>query len=179
MRKWLILGVSLLIAVMVSCTNVDESDVSIKLNPGIDTVEINSVFIDEGATSKAFGFPVANEVISNTVNTSIIGTYEIIYEVSYKSIVKQIIRMVVVVVDETSPVGLLNKGIDTIFVGQTWIDSGVTTNDNSLSVVSVIVSGEVLPNYPGEYIIEYLLTDETGNQSIVNRYVTVLVNPNE
>lgn len=173
MRKSYKFMIIFLFFFLVSCTTVDPSNVTIELNEGIDTVEINTSFIDMGAKSKAYGFTVENEVISTTVDTTTLGTYEIVYQVSYKDVIKQITRMVIVI-DETAPTGTINSGIDTVFVGDDWTDQGVTSTDNSLEDVQVSVTGHVLTEYPGEYIIEYHLSDSSGNESILYRYVNVI-----
>ncbi len=158
---------------LVSCFAPEDDDVTIELNPGVDTVEINTEFIDSGATSKAFGFKVDNEVIYDDVDITAVGTYHIVYEVEYKSVTKTITR-IVNVVDETPPTGNLNAGIDTISVGSSWVDASVTVFDNSLGDVTITVSGNVNSNIAGEYIITYILEDPSGNQSSIERYVFVI-----
>ena len=64
MKKFSLVFVLLLILLSLSaCATFDESDVTIILNEGIDTVEVNSEFVDLGAVSKAYGLSVQNEVI--------------------------------------------------------------------------------------------------------------------
>lgn len=157
---------------LAACQTPDESDVTIVLNEGVDTVEINSDFIDAGATSTAYGLSVDNEVIYNDVDITTIGTYRITYSVEYKTVTKTITR-IVTVVDETAPTGYLNAGIDTVQIGTEWIDASVTASDNSLGVVTISVSGTVNGNIAGEYIITYLLEDPSGNQTTLVRYVVV------
>ncbi|MBI9008484.1 MAG: DUF5011 domain-containing protein [Tenericutes bacterium] len=156
-----------------SCTTIDEEDVTIILKEGIDTVEVNSEFIDSGALSKAYGFTVQNEVIYNDVDITKIGTYTIVYQIEYKNVIKTIER-IVTVIDETAPVGTLNPGIDTVRVDSTWIDASVFTTDNSMEVVIVTVVGTVNTNIPGEYILIYLLEDSSGNLSQIERHVFVI-----
>jgi len=172
LRKIALFFVMLLIIFLVACTSVEESDVSIVLYPGIDTVEIYSSYQDPGALSKAFGFNVKNTVLSNNVDTEKLGTYEIIYQVDYRGIIKQITRKVIVV-DQTSPIAVLKAGIDTIKLGDIWVDSGVTATDNSLETPEVLVNGTVNSNQVGEYIIEYLISDSSGNVLKLIRYVNV------
>jgi len=158
---------------MLGCTTIDESDLTIVLNPGVDTVEINTEYIDPGATSKAYGFIVKNEVILDTVDTSTLGSYEIVYSVDYRNVTKTITR-IVTVIDETPPVGNLNPGLDTIEIGETWVDASIQATDNSNMEVSVEINGTVNTNIEGDYIITYLLTDTSGNQTEVIRYVFVI-----
>lgn len=175
MRKIRTLLLILFVAIAFMACTPEEGDVTIVLNSGIDTVEVNTTFTDAGATAKAFGFKVDVEVIWNNVNIETVGTYQIIYEVDYKDIVKRITR-VVHVVDTTPPTGTLNAGVDTIQEGTVWVDASVTAQDNSLLEVTIEKQGSVNANIPGEYIIQYILTDGSGNQTILERVVTVLSN---
>ncbi|MGD9910767.1 MAG: immunoglobulin-like domain-containing protein [Candidatus Izemoplasmatales bacterium] len=163
----------LMILSLAACTTVDESDVSIVLNPGVDTVEINTEYKDPGATSKAYGFIIKNEVISNTVDTSVLGSYTIIYQVDYRNVIKTMTR-VVSVVDETAPTGTLNPGIDTVSIGSSWVDASVSAQDNSGETVTIETIGTVNTNIEGDYIITYLLSDSSGNISELIRYVFVI-----
>lgn len=174
MKKiFLSLFLLLFVLSLAACTTVDESDVSIVLNSGVDTVEINTEYTDPGATSKAYGFVVKNEVISNTVDTTHVGSYQIVYQVDYRNVIKTITR-VVTVVDETAPTGTLNPGLDTIFIGGSWVDASVSAQDNSGETVTIETIGTVNTNIEGDYIITYLLTDSSGNISELIRYVFVI-----
>ncbi len=168
----LVLTIFLMLFFLSGCMTAEETDVVIYLNSGIDTVEINSQYIDSGATSKAFGLIVDNEVIYNDVDITELGSYLITYQVEYKNVTKTISR-VVNVVDETFPTGTLNPGVDTIKVGSTWIDASVSTEDNSGDPVTIEIIGNVNTNIEGEYIITYLIEDTSGNQNTLVRYVSV------
>lgn len=163
----------LLIFSLTACTTIDESDVSIVLKEGIDTVEIHSEFIDAGALSKAYGFTVQNEVLYNDVDITKVGTYTIVYQVDYKNVIKTIER-IVTVVDETAPVGVLLPGIDTVKVDSIWVDASILATDNSMDDVTVTVQGTVNTNIAGEYIITYILEDPSGNTSTIERHVFVI-----
>ncbi len=173
MKKIKVIILSFLILSLVSCTTINEDDLSIVLNPGIDTVEINSSYDDPGATAKAYGFTVENEVIFNDFDITTIGNYTITYQVDYKNVTKTISR-IVTVIDETPPTGVLNAGVDTIFVGDSWIDTSCIASDNSLDEVIITVSGYVNVNIAGEYIITYILTDSSSNTTELSRHVFVI-----
>jgi len=105
--------------IFVGC-NAKIDDINFYLNPGVDTITLNSEYEDPGVTAKVFGLKRSTEVLENTVNTNEIGTYYITYSFEYKEFYFELTR-IVVVIDETPPVIELNPGIDTIKVGQTWI----------------------------------------------------------
>ena len=79
-----------------------------------------------------------------------------------------------IVIDETSPVLKLNPGVDTINVGQNWIDSGIEVSDNGEDDYTLTVSGNVNIDIPGSYIITYSATDSSGNISVLTRIVNVI-----
>ncbi len=172
-RKWLFLILFLVLGTLVSCSDPTESDVSISLKPGVDTVQINSEYTDPGAQARAFGFPVSYEVISTTVNITVLGEYEIIYQVDYKGIVKQVKR-IVTVIDLIPPVVSLKQGIDTVSIDSQWIDEGVEVSDNSNQDVVISISGTVNTAKAGDYVITYEVTDSSGNKTVIYRYVYVI-----
>ncbi|MDZ4196855.1 MAG: DUF5011 domain-containing protein [Candidatus Izemoplasmatales bacterium] len=170
--KLLILFVFLLLA---GCTPIS-SKVAISLRPGVDTVEINSTFVDAGAKATVNSRTVTYEVIYNDVDITKIGIYTIIYEVVYESISKQVSRSVFVM-DETPPVVTLLPGIDTVLKNSVWVDAYVEVYDNSSGQIDIRIEGEVNTAISGEYMITYYAKDQSGNESSVTRIVHVLPNP--
>ncbi|MGD9678985.1 MAG: IPT/TIG domain-containing protein, partial [Vulcanibacillus sp.] len=150
----------------------ENKTIVIQLNPGVDTIEIYSFFIDKGA--KAYYDTVElNVEVESDVNTAQLGLYQVIYKAQYGDLIAMIVRNVTVI-DETAPTIILNSGIDTIYVNEDWVDSGVIVSDNSFESIDAIVSGSVNNQVPGTYVIRYIATDASNNTSFVERYVTVL-----
>jgi len=139
---------------------------------GQDTVEINTTWIDMGAyiVINEIEYPMTTEM---TVNTSELNIYQIIYTYVYQEITYQITRYVVVL-DQTPPVIELNPGIDTVYLGETWIDAGAIVMDNSNEVLEAVITGSVNVNATGTYQITYTAIDSSGNQRNIIRYVTVI-----
>ena len=48
------------------------------------------------------------------------------------------------VIDITAPIATLNRGIDTVELGETWIDAEITAVDNYFDDYTVEVSGTVI-----------------------------------
>jgi hypothetical protein len=144
-----------------------------ELNPGVDTVEIHTLHIDTEATARAGRRILDVKVVSNSVDTSKIGVYEIVYETTYLEETYTLSRFVTVV-DETPPVITLNPGIDTIFINETWVDASVTVFDNSLGEVFLEVLGEVDITKVGVYEVHYIARDESGNTASIVRFVNVI-----
>jgi len=172
-RKFVLILMIVLVLGLVGCSDPTADDVSIELKAGIDTIEIHSDYEDPGAKAKAFGFIVGYEVFSNNVDPSEVGVYEIHYSVTYKGISKDIKR-IVTVVDQTAPTGVIIAGLDTVSLHGTWSDAGVEATDNSEVLPTIIISGTVDTETVGEYVIIYTLTDESGNETILYRYVNVV-----
>lgn len=172
MKKIVTLLTLLLSIFLSSCQAPSAEFIVIKLNQSIDTIEIGTNYQDPGAIAK-YGLRDLNvKVISNNVNTDVLGTYEIVYEATHNNFIKTMKR-IVTVIDETPPVIILNPGIDTIYTDETWVDQGVLVTDLSGGNITVTQSGNVLST-PGEYIITYQATDESGNVSTKARYVNVI-----
>jgi hypothetical protein len=172
-----IISVCLFSLLLIGCVTYDSSTLDIKIKDGIDTVELNGVFVDAGA------FATINEtvmrrvkVVYNDVDVSSIGIYRIVYETTYQEVTKQAIRYVVVV-DQQPPEIVINPGIDTIFKNGTWIDAGAIATDNSKTTPNIIVEGSVMTSILGTYVVTYTATDVYGNTSVAYRYVKVIDQP--
>lgn len=143
------------------------------LNPGIDTVEINSTFVDSGAQASINNRFVSTEVSHSTLDMTKVGSYHISYRAEAEGQIREVVR-VVTVVDETPPIASLNAGVDTIIEGSAWIDAGISVSDNSFGDVIVTKEGQVSCGVQGEYWIKYMATDASGNITEIVRYINVL-----
>ena len=146
---------------------------TIALNPSVDTIEVGSTYEDSGATATLEGQSHTVNVVKNTVDTQVVGTYEIVYETTYRNVTRRVVR-VVDVIDTTPPVLTLKPGVDTVLVDTEWIDAGVEVSDNSGLDVEVEVQGDVVISMPGEYRITYVAIDAFGNRSEMVRSVFVV-----
>lgn len=151
----------------------EDEELSIALNPGVDTVEVGTEFIDAGATAFYESTELTVTVSETTVDIDTVGLYYIMYQATHDEQTIEIIRFVIVI-DSTPPVVSLNPGIDTIKVGDEWIDAGITAEDNYDETVSVTVLGEVDTDTVGTYTITYLAFDEMGNTTTIRRIVDVI-----
>lgn len=172
MRKIGLLWMLISVIILSSCVEPSLDYLEFTLNPGNDTTELNAPYQDPGATAM-YGFKVLTvDVITNTVDVTTLGVYEIIYQATYGSLT-QTLKRVVTVIDETAPTLALNPGIDTIKAGTEWIDAGVTMSDNSGLPIDLVVIGDV-GSTPGVYVIRYVATDAYQNQSQIQRVVYVI-----
>jgi hypothetical protein len=98
----------------------------------------------------------------------------LIYTVTDDSGNVTIIKRIVYVVDTVSPTVELNPGVDTVLVGEEWIDGGVSGLDNLTTNFDIEVEGAVDINTPGTYELVYTIYDSSDNFAIISRFVTVL-----
>lgn len=141
--------------------------------------EVNTTYIDQGATAfdTIDGYITNNIIINNNVDNTTLGSYIITYDVlnSNNILAIQKIRKVNVV-DTTPPnISLNGDAIIDIYIGDEYIEQGVTATDNSQESLTIETSGVVNTNVAGSYIITYTAKDSTGNSASVSR--TVNVNP--
>ena len=172
MKNIKIIWIVILVLYVSACVEPSYDYLHFDLNPSVDTVELNTPYLDPGATASYGLKTLTVSVISNTVDTSQVGVYEIVYQTTYETLT-QTLKRIVTVVDETPPVILLQPGIDTITVGSQWIDAGILVTDQSGLPVDIDVIGEV-GDLPGVYVITYQATDAYGNQSSMDRVIYVI-----
>lgn len=172
MKKGLFFILMILIITLSSCTEVSLDYLDFELNPGIDTIDLGETHIDAGATAYYGLKELVVTVISNQVDSTEEGVYEIIYQTSHRDLVLTLVRKVTVK-DQTPPVVTLNSGVDTVMVGEEWHDAGVMASDNSEGEVLIEVIGDVLDD-AGRYEVMYRVTDPSGLQTTITRIVYVI-----
>jgi hypothetical protein len=172
MKKLTLSMTLLLVLVLASCGLASNNQGSINLIQGQDTVEINSTWEDAGAKFYINGIEY-DAITYDEVDTTKCGNYAIDYRYEYSGEVF-IVTRIVTVVDQISPSITLNLGIDTIHIGNTWVDSGVTVTDNSNEEIVPTISGVVDDTTKGTYIITYTAIDSSGNETSIERYVDVI-----
>ncbi len=143
-----------------------------ELFDGQDTIEINTEWIDAGAVMY-FDSTATGPNVFGTVDTTELGLYKIEYK-STNAGVEYIIERYVMVVDETQPVITLNPGLDTVNLGEEWIDAGAVVLDNSLEVLTYTVVDDVDINTVGRYTVTYTAVDSSGNETSINRIINIV-----
>lgn len=173
MRKLFVILIVLLSVFLISCkTDSEVDEVTIVLNAGKDTIEINTSWTDEGVTLTSGDY--STTVYSDDdLNVTVLGVQEIAYSVEYNEKEYSLIRFVTVT-DQTLPVLTLLEGVDTIYVDGNWIDAGCSVEDNSLEVLTCSTSDAIDPTIAGTYTIIYEATDSSNNTGYVERIVNVL-----
>jgi hypothetical protein len=173
MKKTIFSAMTLIVLLMLGACDAVPATLEIGLNPGIDTVDVNTVFEDAGAWAAYGDRDIDVMVVFDDVDITSLGTYTIVYEASYGDRTVEATR-IITVVDALQPEISLNPGIDTVVVGQPWTDAGVTVTDNSGLEISITVTGEVDIMTPGTYTVTYTATDQSGNEATLTRGVFVI-----
>jgi len=177
--KWLkVIIIIIILNLLIGCVrskpkDITPQDVDFRLNPGVDTITVDTPFVDAGATAYIEGIEFEVHVIENTVNTSRVGVYKIVYEVRHERITASIQR-IVHVISQALPTIQLISGIDTIQLNETWIDAGAIAIDSEDNKIEYITIGNVNTAQLGIYEITYIAEDTHGNRVGVTRYVHVI-----
>lgn len=139
-------------------------------------IEIGSQFVDLGATAYDEFEKVDTIVTSDSaVDTSKLGQYIITYKAidSSRNITTAIRK--VNVVDTVPPEIILNGDTEVVIeAGQKYEELGAIGIDKVDGNFKATVSGDVNTNVPGEYILTYTATDNSGNSSTLTRKVKVI-----
>ena len=145
------------------------------------TISVGTTYNDEGATCEdAVDGTIIPTVVSNTVDTTQVGTYAVIYSCTdaANNPAIQVTRTVTVEAapDTTPPtLSLTGNTSVTISVGTTYNDEGATCEDAvDGTIIPTVVSNTVDTTQVGTYAVTYSCTDAAGNDAIpVDRIVTV------
>ena len=156
-------------------------NININLNSDTNiTINLNEEFIEPGynATYKKDDITNLVEVTNNVDNTKI-GEYEIIYRVNYKNKYEEVKRIVKVVDDESPVIKLKGKKEETIWLNNKYKEDGYTVTDNYDKDLEEKV--EVINNLDtskeGTYEIIYKVSDSSGNTCEEKRKVIVKKRP--
>jgi hypothetical protein len=171
MKKLLIV---LLLVLLTACdlpVDTPQPDVYVEVLPGVDTVSLGDTWMDAGAIFHVLEEEY-NTLVTGTVDTNTSGLYQITYSNTYGDETYTGYRYVMVV-DDQAPELTLKPGLDTISVGEEWMDAGILWTDNSGSVI-INKTGTVDTSVAGEYEIIYEVTDSSGNTATIYRYVSVV-----
>ena len=142
------------------------------LNAGQDTVEIYQDWTDAGAVL-VVGDIAYRMTTADTIDDTVLGLQHVTYSLTFEEVTYMITRYVMVV-DQTAPMITLLPGIDTVAIGDTWVDGGVEITDNSGENLKATVTGTVDTAHVGVYTVTYTVEDSSGNRASAFRVVTVI-----
>lgn len=142
------------------------------------SLKLNDTYKDQGAKAILNENDVSeNIIIEGKVDTAKVGEYKLTYTVfNSKKEKSNTIERIVSVQDKVAPtITLKGKNEVTIYVGNTYKDSGCTANDNYDGDITnkVTITGEVDTKKEGTYTINYEVEDSSGNKAQTTRKVVV------
>jgi len=150
-------------------------------------IEWGSVYSDEGAIARSPNEEGSNPVsiTSNTVDTSIIGAYEVVYSSTDDYNNTATATRTVYVVDSTPPVvTLIGDNPQVIIQGSSYVELGayaVDNHDGNISSVYIYIdASDVDTSTEGDYNVSYIAYDNSQNASaFVYRTVSVTTIAND
>ena len=129
----------------------------------------NSVYNEEGFEAKdAVDGDVTKKVKTKVEEDKI--TYIVTDKAGNKA---KKVRKIIKEDKEPPKITLIGKDITAINLSYKYIDSGYEVSDNCDSEVKVTQEGNVDVNKEGKYIITYIATDSSGNESRISRTIVV------
>jgi len=142
------------------------------------TLKVGNLYTEEGYLAMVGSKDITSRVTSNINDLDInkIGIYKIKYVVIDKNGNKAEITRTIEVIDDISPVILLNGNkVTELYVTQKYTEKGAKATDNYDGDVTdlIIISGEVNTLVPGDYTITYKVNDSSDNESVTTRTVRV------
>lgn len=139
-------------------------------------VEVFNNYFDEGVVYSDNSNDILSYDILNLVDTNIVGVYEVQYSVTDLSGNITTMIRIVNVVDTVAPNASLLEGIDTVYIGTEHFLSSVEYTDNYYDICNIEINGSVDTTTVGTYIVEYTVTDGSGNSTKIYRYINVIEN---
>ncbi len=175
-------GIGVSAAEVTRTVNVVDTTVPVISLAGSNTVsvECGAVYTDSGATATdtCAGNLTGAIVVTNPVNTQVLGTYTVRYNVKdpANNSAVEVTRTVVVGADRTPPViTLTGSAALTVQCKATYTDPGATATDACAGIRTVTTTGTVNTSILGTYTLSYSANDGNGNDAAqVTRTVTVV-----
>ncbi len=148
------------------------------------TLNIGQAYIEPGFSATDNHDGAVSVVVSGTVNIGKPNSYVLTYTASdaagnFASKMR-IVKVISNTTADTTPPVITLHGSSTITLteGDSFIDPGVSTQDNIDGNVNVSTTGAVDTNNPGTYVLTYTATDAAGNSSSLSRTVIIVKNDN-
>ncbi len=135
-------------------------------------VEVDGYFVDDEITIFGNGSSTAYVEKDNLIDIKTTGEYLVTYYIynDRDRLVGSISRTVVIQ-DTSIPQVYLNASLDSLYIGDIYVEQGITVVDKT--PFKIEITGYVNIYLTGTYIITYTVTDESGNKASISRYVVV------
>lgn len=139
-------------------------------------LEVFEDYIEPGVIIEDNYLLTGSYVVTGTVNETVLGDYILTYYVlDDAGNQSEQIERTIHIIDTIAPTISLHPGVDTLFLGEIWMDSSVLGLDNYTNFPTIVIVENTVDNsQTGEYYIIYEVTDESGNTNRITRYVTIV-----
>lgn len=171
----LISGAAVLFFVFKDKIFVDNTDIILKLKgDSLLTYEFGDSYEEPGYNASYKKEDITDMVkVSDDIDQTKLGEYTITYKINYKK-KSSTKKRKVTFVDTTKP-ELVLEGKDTLtyYVGQKYNEPGYSASDNYDGDLTkeVVISDNINGSQEGEYSVEYIVSDSSGNSVSAKRVV--------
>ena len=141
--------------------------------PVYEVIEIGDSFSAKTSDISSYGDVVIEPIITNNVDITKIGSYQVIYEINYNNLKNKIIKTVIVR-DMTGPtIDFETLNISLSKAKKFDFLSDITVSDNGCSSdeIDVKVENPKFGALTGTYSVKYIATDKYGNETVKYRKV--------
>lgn len=145
------------------------------IGPNNQNIEVFSTYHEPGYKATIFNKNINNKVkTTSTLNTNILGTYQITYKLELLT-TKKITRTINVVDTEPPTITLNGNKNITIYTNDKYNDLGVTIKDNYDNDLSknLTIENNLNTKKAGTYTITYTVYDSSNNKNSITRTITV------
>lgn len=160
-----------------------ESDITVPVITLVDADTIiinrNDMYTEHGATAtdNLDGNLTPFIVITQSIDSSVAGTYYVEYDVTDTAgNAAMTVTRVVIVLPDAPSITLNGQNPDTLDVFMTYMDPGVTALDFNNNPLTAVVTGFIDSSMVGTYTLTYTVTDVNGRSSSITRDVVVVDN---
>ena len=138
-------------------------------------LNVNEKYKDEGATASVHKKDLTSSItVDNKVDYNKVGKYDITYNLKYHNRKYNIKRTIEVLDKEVPSIELTGEEV-IITEGEKYTELGYKANDNYDGDITnkVEISNNIDTSKPGTYEVKYVVKDDSGNETIKTRKVTV------
>lgn len=139
-------------------------------------LNVNGNYFENGYKATFFGKAYDKVIVSNNVDATKLGDYEVIYKVKYYFIQNKVKRSIHVVDKEKPAIELTGDTYLYLEKDSEYAENGYTATDNYDGNLTdkVIVESNLDTSKVGKYQIKYIVTDSANNENEVTRDIEVI-----
>ena len=143
----------------------------------ITEVYLNHSYVEKGADGYDRCGNDVTITITNNINTSVLGEYEVKYVAEDSEGTRAtLIRRVLVILDPNIPIISLNgESVITLDYGVPYVETASVYDNADGNTLDLVIIGSVNSNVAGTYILTYNATDSAGNKAITKTRTVIIL----